>query len=267
MAKTVRSSAVLGAAKAGLTLTAQLKNDAGTDVAATWSVVEVGAGGNYEATSTDVPDSFVGGVVRFTGTGVDVMDRDGVTASLIAATTAPTAAAIADEVRVELATELGRIDAAVSTRATPAQVAAELATYDGPTNAEMVARTLAAADYATAANLATVDDFLDTEIADIQARLPAALVGGRMDSSVGAMAANTFTASALATDAVTEIQTGLATSAAVTAIPAAVDVTLTAAHGAGSWTTGAGSATIEVTATTPTIEITETENTIEVTES
>lgn len=37
---------------------------------------------------------------------------------------------------------------------------------------------------------------------DIQARLPAALVGGRMDSSVGAMAADTVTASAIATDAI-----------------------------------------------------------------
>lgn len=46
---------------------------------------------------------------------------------------------------------------------------------------------------------------------DIQSRLPAALVGGRMDASVGAMAANTLTASALAADAVTEIQSGLST--------------------------------------------------------
>ena len=45
------------------------------------------------------------------------------------------------------------------------------------------------------ASLNTIDDFLDTEIAaiqadtdDIQTRLPAALVGGRMDASVGAMA-------------------------------------------------------------------------------
>ncbi len=45
---------------------------------------------------------------------------------------------------------------------------------------------------------------------DMQTRLPAALVGGRMNASVGAMAADTITASALATDAVTEIQTGLA---------------------------------------------------------
>lgn len=56
---------------------------------------------------------------------------------------------------------------------------------------------------------------------DIQARLPAALVGGRMDSSVGAMAAavitaaahaaNALDANALAADAVTEIQAGLST--------------------------------------------------------
>jgi len=52
---------------------------------------------------------------------------------------------------------------------------------------------------------------LQADTDDIQLRLPAALVSGRMDSSVGAMAANTLTASALATDAVTEIQTGLST--------------------------------------------------------
>jgi len=44
---------------------------------------------------------------------------------------------------------------------------------------------------------------------DIQTRLPAALVSGRMDASVGAMAANTLTASALATDAVGEIADGV----------------------------------------------------------
>lgn len=53
---------------------------------------------------------------------------------------------------------------------------------------------------ATAAALDTVDNFLDTEIADIQSRLPAALVSGRMDSSVGAMAANVLTAAATAAD-------------------------------------------------------------------
>lgn len=40
-----------------------------------------------------------------------------------------------------------------------------------------------------AAALTAIDNFIDTEIADIQARLPAALVGGRIDASVGAIAA------------------------------------------------------------------------------
>lgn len=53
-------------------------------------------------------------------------------------------------------TVTGRVDAAVSTRATPAQVATELATYDGPTNAEMEARTRPTAEYATAEELAKV---------------------------------------------------------------------------------------------------------------
>lgn len=51
---------------------------------------------------------------------------------------------------------------------------------------------------ATSAALATVQ--ADTD--DIQARLPAALVSGRMDVSVGAMAANVITAAAIATNAI-----------------------------------------------------------------
>lgn len=70
------------------------------------------------------------------------------------------------------------------------------------------------AGYATAANVAAVE----TDTQDIQSRLPAALVSGRIDASVGAMAANTMTASALAIDAVTEIQSGLATAASVAEI-------------------------------------------------
>jgi hypothetical protein len=66
---------------------------------------------------------------------------------------------------------------------------------------------------------------LDTMQAAIAALLPAALVGGRIDASVGAMAANVVTAAAiaadaitaakLAADAITEIQSGLATAAAL----------------------------------------------------
>jgi hypothetical protein len=57
------------------------------------------------------------------------------------------------------------------------------------------------AGLATALALAAVQ----TDTNDIQTRLPLALVGGRMDSSVGAMAANVLDAGALATSAVDEI--------------------------------------------------------------
>ena len=78
---------------------------------------------------------------------------------------------------------------------------------------------------ATQASVNTIDDFLDTEIAaikavtdalpnagalttiqgdldNLQTRVPAALVGGRMDSDVGAMQAAVLTAAAIATDAI-----------------------------------------------------------------
>lgn len=51
---------------------------------------------------------------------------------------------------------------------------------------------------------------IQTDTNDIQARIPAALVSGRMDSSVGAMAANVITAAATAADFTTEVTTGLA---------------------------------------------------------
>jgi hypothetical protein len=54
-------------------------------------------------------------------------------------------------------------------------------------------------------------DGIQADTEDIQSRLPASLVGGRMDSSVGAMAANVLTASALASDAATEIAAAVRT--------------------------------------------------------
>lgn len=68
----------------------------------------------------------------------------------------------------------------------------------------------------------------------LDARIPAALVGGRMDSSVGAMAANVLTATAINADAITaakvaadvttELQTGLATSAALATAQGVLDL-------------------------------------------
>lgn len=45
----------------------------------------------------------------------------------------------------------------------------------------------------------------------LDGRIPAALVGGRMDSSVGAIAANAITAASTAADYITEVQSGLST--------------------------------------------------------
>jgi len=63
---------------------------------------------------------------------------------------------------------------------------------------------------------------------DIQSRLPAALVSGRMDASVGAMAANVMTAAAAASDLTTEIQSGLATAADLATVAGYVDTEVAA---------------------------------------
>lgn len=79
-----------------------------------------------------------------------------------------------------------------------------------------VSSRLSTAGY-TAPDNASISTILgDTN--DIQTRLPAALVSGRMDSSVGAMATDTITSGAIAASAVTELQSGLATSAALSTL-------------------------------------------------
>lgn len=74
---------------------------------------------------------------------------------------------------------------------------------------------------------------IQTDTNDIQTRLPAALVSGRMDSSTGAMGANVLTATAInadaftaakfASDVTTELQSGLATAAALATVDTVVD--------------------------------------------
>lgn len=75
---------------------------------------------------------------------------------------------------------------------------------------------LDAAGVRAAVGLASAN--LDTQIAAVQAdtdniqtRVPATLVSGRMDASVGAMAIDVLTAASLSAGAVTEIQSGLST--------------------------------------------------------
>ncbi len=66
-------------------------------------------------------------------------------------------------------------------------------------------------------------DGIQADTEDIQARLPAALVSGRIDASVGAMAANVLTAASVAADVTTELQSGLATASAVSTLQTSVD--------------------------------------------
>jgi len=78
----------------------------------------------------------------------------------------------------------------------------------------------------------------------IPGRLPAALVGGRMDSSVGAMAANVLTATAINADAITDAKV-------------AADVTIASVTGAvGSVTGAVGSVTGAVGSVTAAVAIT-----------
>ncbi|KQU77708.1 hypothetical protein ASD12_18075 [Mesorhizobium sp. Root102] len=84
-------------------------------------------------------------------------------------------------------------------------------------------------DLATQASV----DAVQSDTNDIQTRVPAALVSGRIDASVGAMANDVLTNAAiaadaigsgeLATSAVTEIQSGLATDSAVATLQTSVD--------------------------------------------
>lgn len=96
----------------------------------------------------------------------------------------------------------GRMDSSVGAMATGVIDAAAIAA-DAIGSSELAASAITEiqAGLATSAAQTTAQTDLD----DIQTRLPAALVSGRMDSSVGAMAADVITAAALAASAKDEI--------------------------------------------------------------
>lgn len=81
-------------------------------------------------------------------------------------------------------------------------------------------------------------DGIQADTEDIQSRLPAALVSGRIDASVGAMAANVLTATAInadaftaakfAADVTTELQSGLATAANLATVAGYLDTEIAA---------------------------------------
>lgn len=116
---------------------------------------------------------------------------------------------------------LTNLDATISSRLSTAG-------YTAPLDA---AGTRAALGLASA-NVDTQLSGIQSDTNDIQTRLPASLVSGRMDASVGAMGTGVLTATAIAADAITaakvaadvttEIQTGLATAASITSLDAKI---------------------------------------------
>jgi hypothetical protein len=91
-----------------------------------------------------------------------------------------------------------------------------LTTYTGntPQTGDAFARLGAPAGASVSVDVAAIKAetaSIQADTNDLQTRTPAALVGGRMDSSVGAMGTDVLTSGALAASAVTEIQAGLST--------------------------------------------------------
>lgn len=104
-------------------------------------------------------------------------------------------------------------NAAVNMSKINAEVDTAFSDYDGPTNAEMEARTLVAASYGTAANQT-----------NIQSRLPAALVTGRMSSDAEAISNSTDAADKVEAAAETMV-TGAATATTLTTTTMSTNLT------------------------------------------
>lgn len=199
---------------------ARLGAPAGASVSADVAAVKVDTAAIK--VSTDKLDD----TVELTSDAVYVFTADALANAPTGGGSAPTAAAIADAVWNEAIADHSGVSGSTAealnaagsagdpwVTALPGAYSAGQAGFIVGTNLDAVVSTRA-----TQTSVNTVDDFLDTEIADIQNRLPAALVSGRIDASVGAMAANVMTAAAAAADLTTELQTGLATAAALTTV-------------------------------------------------
>lgn len=122
------------------------------------------------------------------------------------ATAPPTAAAIADAVWDEsIGDHLTAGSTGAALNAAGSAGDPWTTTLPGSYTGSQAGKILADILVDTGTTLQAELDGIQADTEDIQSRLPAALVGGRMDASVGAMAANVLTASALATDASAEV--------------------------------------------------------------
>lgn len=168
-----------------------LKKTSGTDRSIAWSIRKQIEG------ETVVVGSIAAGAITAAAIATDAIDADALKADAIT------------EIQAGLATAAG-LTSAVSPLATAAGLASAVSPLALSTQVDALEGGLLVA-------LADIDD--------VQARLPAALVGGRIDASVGAVAANAITAAAVAADVTTELQAGLATSAGLTSAVAPLATT------------------------------------------
>jgi len=240
-----------GALKTGLaSADSEVSKDGAAFADCTNEVTEIGSTGIYyiDLTSTEMNCDCL--AYKLTGTGINALTaiiypeeagdyRAAVTsmgADVITAAVIATGAIDADAIAADAVTE---IQSGLAT-------ASALATVDG-----IVDDILVDTGSTLPATLSTIAGYIDTEVAaikivtdalpnagalttiqadldDIQTRLPAALVSGRIDASVGAMAANVMTAAAAAADLTTELQSGLATSADLATVAGYLDTEVAA---------------------------------------
>jgi hypothetical protein len=121
----------------------------------------------------------------------------------------------------------------IGTGAIPATV--QIYTYF-PQTGDSFARLGAPAGASVSADVAAIKTetaSIQSDTNDIQTRIPAALVSGRIDASVGAMAANVLTATAIANDAITDAKV-------------AADVTIASVTGSVGSVTGLTASNLDV---------------------
>lgn len=196
---------------------ATVKDGTGTgEIDTTSGGVLVAAIAANAITATSIAtDAITAAKIAADAIGASELAADAVTeiqAGLATSAALATVQADTDDIQTRLPAALvsGRIDASVGAMASGVVTATSIAT-DAITAAKIAPDAIGASELAadavteiqaglaTSAALATVQ--ADTD--DIQSRLPAALVSGRMDASVGAMAASVITATSIATDAIT----------------------------------------------------------------
>lgn len=182
--------------------------------------------GLIEAVTTPLGDTLEddGGTYRFTANALEQAPTGG---------SAPSASDIADAVWDEALSghttpgSAGDTLGNVATGTPPTAAAIADAVWDEAASGHVTGGTFGAAvaDILTdtGTTLQGELDGIQADTEDIQSRIPAALISGRLDVTVGAMQANVMTAAAAASDLTTELQSGLATASALSTVSGLVD--------------------------------------------